>query len=64
MKTYNHNFNDGDIVHDTEYKETFVFTDRADGYRAQVTSYFRIATLEEIELLNNSQTEALEIKPN
>ena len=48
-KRYNHNFNDGDIVTDTEYKETFVFSDKSDGYRAEMNpDKLRIATEKEI----------------
>lgn len=47
-KRYNHPFNDGDIVTDTEFNETFEFKDRTDGYRAQENpTKLRLATEEE-----------------
>lgn len=47
-KRYQHDFNDGDIVTDTEYNETFVFSDRTDGFRAQQNpGKLRLATEEE-----------------
>jgi hypothetical protein len=34
-KRYTHAYLDGQLVRDLEYETTFVFTDRADGFRAQ-----------------------------
>jgi capsule polysaccharide modification protein KpsS len=53
-KFYKHNFNNGDIVRDTEHNETFVFEDRVDGYRAQFHSeHLRLATEEEKKAFNS-----------
>mgnify|MGYP003403027259 CR=1 FL=1 len=45
MARYNHKFKDGDVVHDTQHNETFVFSDSADGFAAENNpDRFRIAT--------------------
>lgn len=53
---YKHNFNDGDIVTDLEYKEVFVFKDKTDGFRAELNpTLLRLATKEEIDILNGQE---------
>ena len=34
-KRYHHDYTDGELVRDTQYQETFVFSDSCDGFRAQ-----------------------------
>lgn len=48
-KIYNHNFKDGQIVRDIGFNETFIFSDKVDGFRAQETEFFRLANEEEIK---------------
>jgi hypothetical protein len=52
---YNHKFEDGQIVRDTEYSETFEFSDRIDGYRAEAApEKLRLAYEDEVQqFLNN-----------
>jgi hypothetical protein len=58
MARYNHNFNDGDMVRDTEYMETFIFSDRSDGFRAQENpDKLRHATAEEIAAYKGADAE-------
>ncbi len=53
MARHNHKFKDGDVVHDTQYNETFVFSDSADGYAAESTpNRFRLATEAEKQAMN------------
>lgn len=57
-KFYKHNFSDGDIVTDTEFREIFVFEDKRDGLRAQLNpDVIRLATEEEKQILKDSGKE-------
>jgi hypothetical protein len=57
-KRFKHNFSDGDIITDTEFREIFVFEDKRDGLRAQLCSqYLRPATEKEKKLLKESGRE-------
>ena len=47
-KRYKHPYIDGQLVHDVQYKETFMFRDKKDGFRAQhYPDKIRLATPEE-----------------
>lgn len=54
MDRYNHKFKDGDVVHDTQYNETFVFSDSADGFAAENNpNRFRLATESEKQVIQD-----------
>ncbi len=60
MKRYKHNFNEGEIVADTRYKEVFAFSDRVDGLRAEKGG-LRLASEEEKKRLTESGKDTIEI---
>jgi hypothetical protein len=55
---YSHNFDDGDIITDTEFREIFIFSDKRDGLRAQLNpNILRLANSEEKQILKDSGKE-------
>lgn len=51
---HNHNFKDGQIVRDTQHQETFIFEDKRDGFKAEHTDVFRLATEQEKKVFNEN----------
>jgi len=62
MGRYKHDYTDGDIVTDLKYKEIFIFSDRTDGYRAEITpDELRIATQQEKQILQECGETCIEL---
>lgn len=58
-KRYNHPYIDGQLVHDVQFNETYLFRDKKDGFRAQhYPDKIRLATAEEAAAFDRAQAAA------